>query len=83
GSWSSDNFGIMAFGSRNSREQVTDNREYDLDIDENSGDVVVNELDLRNYRIERQSTAYGGRIEYRGDGALKRLFLNSLYSEFE
>lgn len=82
-SWSNDRFGIMAFGSRNSREQVTDNREYDLGIDEPSGDVIVNELDFRNYQVERESTSYGGRLEYRGEGVLERIFLNSLYSEFE
>ena len=79
-SWSNDTFGVMAFGSRNSREQVTDNREYDLERVGN--DLVVNELDFRSYRVEREDQAWGGRIEYRGNDVLRRVFASTLYSEF-
>lgn len=82
GSWSNDRFGIVAFGSNNRREQVTDNREYDLALDPASGEVIVNELDFRSYFVEREDEAYGGRVEYRGDGVLSRAFVSSLYSEF-
>lgn len=80
-SWSNDNFGFVLFGSENSREQVTDNREYDLERDAN-GELVVNELDFRSYKVKREDSAWGGTLEYSGDGFLQRLFLSTLYSEF-
>lgn len=80
GSWSGENVGLVLFGSENSREQVTDNREYNL---EGSGAaLVVNELDYRSYKVKRSDEAQGGRLEYRGDGVLQSLFVSSLYSEF-
>ena len=79
-SWANETFGIVGFYSKNRREQVTDNREYDLAIA--GGDLVVNELDYRSYFVNREDTGYGGRIEYRSDGALRSLFLSTLYSEF-
>lgn len=81
GSYSGDQFGIVGFYSNNRREQVTDNREYDLERD-GAGDLVANELDYRSYLVEREDTAYGGRVEYRGDGTLQSLFVSTLYSEF-
>ncbi|MEM6486168.1 MAG: TonB-dependent receptor [Pseudomonadota bacterium] len=83
GSWSNESFGVVGFYSRNLREQVTDNREYELERDE-SGQLVVNNLDFRSYFVDREDSAYGGRIEYRGDdgGALKSVFLSTLYTEF-
>lgn len=80
-SWSNENFGVVGFYSKNSRDQVTDNREYELERDEN-GTLIVNNLDYRSYFVDREDSAYGGRIEYRGDGALKSVFLSTLYSEF-
>ena len=80
GSFSNDNFGILGFYSENSREQVTDNREYDLSREGSA--LVVNELDYRSYFIKRSDEAYGFNAEYRGDGAVSRVFLNSVYSEF-
>ncbi len=80
-SWSDGQFGVMAFASENSREQVTDNREYDLDID-GTGELTVNELDYRSYFVERSDSAWGANLEYRGTGALQTVFLKSLYSEF-
>lgn len=80
-SYSGDQFGIVGFYSNNRREQVTDTREYDL-ARSDAGDLVVNELDYRSYLVEREDTAYGGRVEYRGSGALQSLFVSTLYSEF-
>lgn len=80
-SWSNDRFGAMAFASRNSREQITDNREYDLD-NGTPGELTVNELDYRSYKVKRSDRAWGTNIGYHGVGALKSLFLSTLYSEF-
>lgn len=80
-SWSGDRFGAVGFYSNNTREQVTDNREYDLEPDA-GGELVVNELDYRSYLVKREDTAYGGRLEYRDAGALKSVFVSTLYSEF-
>lgn len=82
-SYSNDNFGFTVFGSLNRRVQITDNREFDLEIDETSGELLVNELQFRNYEVERSDSAYGGRLEYRpSSGALDRIFVSTLYSEF-
>lgn len=80
-SWSNENWGVLAFASENSRDQVTDNREYDLEID-NGGNLVVNELDYRSYFVTRSDEGRGAHIEYRGDDLLDRLFVSTLYSEF-
>jgi len=80
-SWSNERFGLVGFFSDNEREQITDNREYDLETDAN-GELVVNELDYRSYLVTRKDTASGGRVEYRGAGALQSVFLSTLYSEF-
>ena len=76
-SYSNDKFGIMGFYSKNSREQITDNREYDLEADGR-----VNAIDMRSYKVTREDEAYGGRVEYRLDNAT-RFFISSLYSEFK
>lgn len=81
GAWSNDHFGVVLFSSENSREQITDNREYDLERDSN-GELVVNELDFRSYKVTREDSAHGGSFEYRSEGILQRAFLSSLYSEF-
>ena len=75
-SFSNNNFGIMGFYSKNSREQITDNREYDLEAN-----GAINSIDMRNYKITREDSAYGGRIEYRTDTG-SRFFISGLYSEF-
>lgn len=80
-SWSNDTFGLVVFGSQNGREQITDTREYDLAPQAN-GDITVNELDFRSYKVEREDHAWGGRAEYRGEGAVKSLHLSTLFSEF-
>ncbi|WP_105103104.1 TonB-dependent receptor [Microbulbifer pacificus] len=81
-SWSGENFGFSLFASENSREQITDNREYDIERNE-SDELLVNELDFRSYKVTREDRAYGGRFEFRGDGALERVFVSTLYNEFQ
>src|SRR5690606_17189927 len=61
---------------------ITDNREYDLAMDPDSGEVIVNELDFRSYKVTREDRAHGGTVEWRGDGAVQRAFFSTLYSEF-
>ncbi len=80
-SWSNEDVGLVVFGSHNRRRQITDNRELDLELDAN-GDLIVNALDFRNYIVEREDNAYGGRVEVRPDGLVDRVFVSSLYSEF-
>ncbi|NVK54825.1 MAG: TonB-dependent receptor [Alteromonadaceae bacterium] len=75
-SYSNDHFGIMGFYSKNSREQITDNREYDLEAN-----GAINSIDMRSYKVTREDNAYGGRIEYRTDTG-SRFFVSGLYSEF-
>ncbi|MYM63801.1 TonB-dependent receptor [Pseudomaricurvus sp. HS19] len=81
-SWSNDNWGVMVYGSKDSREQVTDNREYDLTMDAATGLRNVNEIQFRNYLVERENKAYGGQLEYRFDDGISRVFVSNLYSEF-
>ncbi|WP_157976670.1 TonB-dependent receptor [Parahaliea mediterranea] len=82
GSWSNENFGGMIFASENSRNQITDGRGYELDRTV-KGELTVQELDFTSYKIRREDKSYGGRIEYRGNNALQRVFLSNLYSEFQ
>lgn len=80
-SWSDENWGIMVFGSKNCREQITDNIEYELELVSNQ--TLVNELQKRSYKIEREDEALGGHLEYRNEeGALRRVFVSTLNSEF-
>ncbi len=78
-SWSNDEFGAVVYGSRNSREQTTDNREFNLGLV--PGGLQVNELDFRSYEITREDNAYGGSLEYRPNETT-RLFASTLFSEF-
>ncbi|WP_295798154.1 TonB-dependent receptor [uncultured Microbulbifer sp.] len=81
-SWSNETVGFSLFASENSREQTTDNREYDLELVD--GEVLVNELDFRSYKVTREDRAYGGRFELRPqDSAVERVFISSLYNEFQ
>jgi len=80
-SWSNERVGFSVFASENSREQTTDNREYNLSRE--NGELLVNELDFRNYKVTREDRAYGGRLEFRSDGALERVFVSTLYNEFQ
>lgn len=78
-SWSNDRFGVLMFASHNLREQVTDNREYDLR--QEGGGVVPTSLEFRNYFVDRQDNAYGGSFEFRPRAGV-RLFARTLFSEF-
>ncbi|OGT73920.1 MAG: hypothetical protein A3H44_08270 [Gammaproteobacteria bacterium RIFCSPLOWO2_02_FULL_57_10] len=80
-SWSNEQFGLVAFFSENSRDQITDTREYDMERDA-SGALIVNELDFRSYVLNRTDSAHGGTFEWRGEDAVQRVFLSTLYSEF-
>jgi TonB-dependent receptor len=80
-SWSGSNFGVLGFYSENSREQVTDNREFEFDRAADGTPIPVS-VDFRNYLITRSDQAYGGTLEYRGEGTFSRIFLTTLYSEF-
>lgn len=82
-SFSNDNFGAVVFASRNMREQTTDNREYELEIDASTDELLVNSLDFRSYKVDREDSAFGGRLEYRGEGTLSALFVSSLFNEFK
>lgn len=81
-SWSGDQWGVLGYYSHNSREQVTDNREMDLDLDAASNQRIVNELQYRNYLVEREDLAYGGRVEYRFADDVSRIFFATHYNEF-
>ena len=81
GSWSDESFGAMLYGSQNSRDQITDNREYALERDTN-GALITHSLEYRSYKVERSDKAWGGNLEYRGDNVLQSLSLRTLYSEF-
>lgn len=81
-SWSNDQLGLVAFASKNRREQVTDNREYDLSFNAN-GDYLVSQLDFRSYFVNREDNAWGGKIELRpSEGPISRLFATTLYTDF-
>ena len=75
-SYSTDGIGFVIFGSHNGRDQITNNREFDVI------DGAFATLDFRNYLVERQDNAYGGRLEARPGGVVERVFASSIYSEF-
>lgn len=78
-SYSNEQWGAMAFYSKNSREQITDNREYDLEPAGQS--FAVNVIDVRSYLLTREDEAFGFHLEYRG-AKDTRVFVSKLYSEF-
>jgi len=82
-SWSNEQMGLMVYGSDDSREQLTDNREYDLTLDEVTGERLPHEMDFRSYQVKRENQAFGGHAEFRFDDGASRVFLSSLYSEFK
>lgn len=79
-SWSGDNIGVMVYGSEDSREQITDNREMDLTGTPDG--LLLNDIEYRSYKVERENEAYGGHLEYRFDDGLSRIFVSSVFSEF-
>jgi len=80
-SYSNDKFGIVGFASHNKRGRITDNREFELQIDEATGGVIPNNLDFRSYRGDREDNAFGGSIEFRPTETT-RIYVSSLFSEF-
>ena len=79
-SWSNEVIGFSVFGSSNSREQITDNREYDLALVDD--ELQVNSLDFRSYKIKREDESIGGRLEYRFEGGLDRVYISTLKTKF-
>ena len=63
-SYSNDKFGVLIYGSENSREQVTDNREMEYGSTSSRGSLAPNQLEFRNYLLERTDEAYGGTVEF-------------------
>ena len=78
-SYSNDRFGFVVYGSQNSREQVTDNRE--MDYAGTRGALVPVELSFRNYQLEREDEAYGGSLEFYLDNGSK-FYFSSLNTDF-
>ncbi|HCC45623.1 MAG TPA: hypothetical protein DEQ32_14555 [Gammaproteobacteria bacterium] len=79
-SYSNDQFGFLLFGSENSREQITDNREMEYGVTAD-GALTPDEIQFRNYLVEREDEAFGGTFEYYlNDGG--RIFLTSLNTKF-
>ncbi|MBU2870955.1 TonB-dependent receptor plug domain-containing protein [Colwellia sp. E2M01] len=76
-SYSTENWGGMIYTSNNSRDQITDNREYGWLNDNQLGSV-----EYRNYEVTREDEAFGGKLEYRFDNGAGRVFLSLLESEF-
>ena len=78
-SYSDDRFGFVVYGSKNKREQVTDNRE--MEYVGTRGALVPVEFSFRNYRVEREDEAYGGSLEFYLDNGSK-FYVSSLNTEF-
>ncbi|MEO1220239.1 MAG: TonB-dependent receptor [Pseudomonadota bacterium] len=78
--YSNDTFGILAFGSRNLRGRITDNREYEL-TQGPGGEIFPDNLDFRSYRGEREDRSYGGELELQPSDDLY-LYARSIFSEF-
>lgn len=79
--YSNDSFGILVFGSHNSRGRITDNREYELSIDGATGGILPDNLDFRSYRGEREDNSYGGELEVRPSDNVS-IYARSIFSEF-
>ena len=80
-SYSNDRFGVMFYGSRNLREQVTDNREPEYGGG-TKGALLPGTVEFRNYFVNREDEAYGGRLEYYLDNGGK-IYFSSLNTEFK
>lgn len=79
-SYSTDNFGVLAFASSDERGRSVDNREFG-GVD--PGDMDLNNLDFRQYRGERETYSYGGKVEFRPESDMvERVFASSLFYEF-
>ena len=78
-SYSTDQFGILAFTSSDERGRIVDNREYGIDPEAGT----LDNLDFRQYGGERETYSYGGKVEFRPESeAIDRVFASTLYYEF-
>lgn len=78
-SHSGDEFGILAFGTLDSRDRFVDNREYEI----NAAGTGVDNLDFRQYGGVRENYSYGGKFELRpNDSLVERVFGTSIFYEF-
>jgi TonB-dependent receptor len=80
-SFSNDKFGFMIFGSENSRDQVTDNREMEYQSNSAPGSLVPKQIEYRNYLLERKDEAYGGSIEFYLDNG-GRIYASTTNTKF-
>ena len=78
--YSNETFGVLAFGSRNLRGRITDNREYELTQGPN-GEIFPDNLDFRSYRGQREDRSYGGEIGLRPSDNLN-IYARTIFSEF-
>ena len=78
-SYSNDQFGVVVYGSYNSRKQITDNREPTYSGTE--GALFPDRIDFRNYKLQREDEAYGGTVEYYLENG-GRVYFNSLNTKF-
>jgi hypothetical protein len=63
-SYSDEKFGFLIYGSENSREQTTNNREMDHASGSSAGNLIPKQIEYRNYLLERTDEAYGGSVEF-------------------
>ncbi|MEM7664142.1 MAG: TonB-dependent receptor [Pseudomonadota bacterium] len=78
-SYSTDQFGVLAFASSDERGRIVDNREYGIDPEAGT----LDNLDFRQYGGERETYSYGGKVEFRPESdAVDRVFASTLYYEF-
>ncbi len=80
-SYSNDKFGILIYGSENSRDQVTDNREMDYAPSSSAGSLIPNQIEYRNYKLERTDEAYGGSVEFYLDNG-GRIYASTTNTKF-
>lgn len=82
-SYSNEKFGVLAFGNLDKRDRFVDNREFEYADTTGNGrlDSVTN-LDFRQYGGFRENNSYGGKLEYRPDGPIDRIFASSIFYQF-
>ena len=80
-SYSNDKFGFLIYGSENSRDQITDNREMDYAPSSSAGSLIPNQIEYRNYKLERTDEAYGGSVEFYLDNG-GRIYASTTNTKF-
>ena len=83
-SWSNDNFGVVIGGSHYRRRQVTDNREvgaYDEPTSATDTQFGPTEIDIRTYRLSRESNGAFAGIEWEPAQG-QRLFARAVFTQF-